>query len=92
MKVSVAFFTVTETDAVAALYVDAAKGDVEDRKSFDDKDEIEDVWNELKIQIEYVKSNNLAVLEYYKAFQKVEPYCNYPEIRQRIQEEIDTYE
>jgi hypothetical protein len=42
--------------------------------------------------MEYVKNNNLHLLEYYNMFMKVEPYCNYKEITQRIQEEIAKYE
>ncbi len=74
---------------VAALYVDAAKGNVEEHKTTEDQNEIEKIWHELEVSIEYIKSNHLAVLEYYKAFQKVEPFCNYPEIKERIQKEID---
>lgn len=77
---------------VAALYVDAAKGNVEEHKKAEDQNEIDEIWHELEVSIEYVKSNHLALLEYYKAFQKVEPFCNYPEIKERIQKEIDKYE
>ena len=84
--------TLEESFPVAALYVDAAKGNVDDHKNNDNKTEIDDVWSELQQQIDYVKRNNLPVVEYYKAFQKVEPYCNYQEIKERIQKEIDLYE
>ena len=77
---------------VAALYVDAAKGNIESSKTDDAKKEVEEVWDDLQIQIEYVKNNNLAVLAYYKAFLKAEPYCKYKEITDRIQEEIKKYE
>ncbi len=77
---------------VAALYVDAAKGNVEERKINDNQEEIDEIWHGLEIQIDYVRKNHLAVLEYYKAFQKVEPFCNYPQIKERIQREIDKYE
>ncbi len=81
-----------ESFPVASLYVDAAKGNVDDGKKSDTNEEIEAMWDELQNQIEYIKSNHLAVLDYYKAFQKVEPYCNYPIIKERIQKEIDNYE
>ena len=77
---------------IVSLYVDAAKGDVEDRKSYDNTEEMEKVWSDLQVQIDYIKANNLMVLDYYKAFQKVEPYCKYPEIVERIQKEINRYE
>lgn len=84
--------TLEESFPVAALYVDAAKGDVENHKPAENQDEIDEMWHEIEISIEYAKTNNLAVLEYYKAFQKVEPFCNYPEIKERIQKEIDKYD
>lgn len=84
--------TLEESFPVAALYVDAAKGDVENHKPAENQDEIDEMWHEIEISIEYARTNNLAVLEYYKAFQKVEPFCNYPEIKERIQKEIDKYD
>lgn len=84
--------TLEESFPVAALYVDAAKGNVENHKAAENQEEIDEIWRELEISIEYARTNNLAVLEYYKAFQKVEPFCNYPEIKERIQKEIDKYE
>ena len=84
--------TLEESFPVAALYVDAAKGNVEEHKAENKKSEVDAVWKELQVQITYVKEHNLPVLEYYKAFQKVEPYCNYPEIKERIQKEIESYE
>ena len=73
---------------VSALYADAAKGYIEES----DKQEVEDVWAELQLQIEYANSKGLNLLEYYKAFMNVEPYCNYDEIKKRIQEEIQKNE
>lgn len=73
---------------VSALYVDVAKGNIEEN----DKQEIEDVWADLQLQIGFAKSKGFHLLEYYKAFINVEPYCNYDEIKRRIQEEIEKYE
>ena len=84
--------TLEESFPVAALYVDAAKGNVEDHKTAEEQTDVEEIWKDLQIQMDYVKANNLPVLDYYRAFQKVEPYCNYPEIKERIQKEIDLYE
>ena len=83
--------TLEESFPVSALYVDAAKGNVEEKKQ-DDADTIDLLWNELQVQIEYVKNHNLHLLDYYNMFMKVETYCNYKEITRRIQEEIDKYE
>lgn len=83
--------TIEESFPVSALYVDAAKGNIEEKKQ-DDSEVVDYLWNELQVQMEYVKNNNLHLLEYYNMFMKVEPYCNYKEITQRIQEEIAKYE
>lgn len=83
--------TLEESFPVNALYVDVAKGQIEEAKD-NRQDEIEDIWNSFMEQIEYVKSNNLSVLEYCKAFMNVEPFCNYDEIKTRIQEVIDSNE
>ena len=77
---------------VQALYVDTAKGNVEEHKNDDKKEEMEEAWDDFEKQMSYVKSNKLNVLLYLKAFQKTEPYCNYPEIKDRIQKEIEEYE
>lgn len=74
-----------------ALYVDAAKGNIDDKKPNEEED-IENIWEDLQTQISYVKANNLPLLAYYKAFLKTEPYCIYKEIKMRIQGEIDKNE
>lgn len=78
---------IEEAFPVNALYVDMAKGAIEECN-----EEIEDVWDELQIQMDYVKSKGLHIVEYYKAFMNTEPYCNYEEIKKRIQEEIENNE
>lgn len=75
---------------VSAMYVDAAKGNIEEKTIEDDY--IETLWQELQTQIEYVKSNGLDMVAYYTMFMKVEPYCNYEEIKERIKEELKKYE
>ena len=79
--------TIESAFPVQALYVDVAKGKIEEKK--DDDEIIEKTWSDLQTQIEYVKKNNLSVKDYYSMFMKVEPYCNYKEIVERIKEEID---
>lgn len=73
---------------VSAVYVDAAKGNIEDKK-IKPGDDFEKIWGDLQEQMEFVRSNNLPELLYYKAFLKVEPYCTNEEIKKRIQEEIE---
>lgn len=84
--------TLEEAFPVSALYVDAAKGAIEDKPLTEDEDTVETIWAELQQQIDYVIMNGLPILKYYKAFLKVEPYCNYTEIKKRIQKEIEKYE
>ena len=82
--------TIESSFPVQALYVDVAKGKIEDKK--EDEEEIERIWDDIQTQIEYVKKNNLSVKEYYNMFMKVEPYCNHKAILERILEEIKQYE
>ena len=83
--------TIESAIPIGALYVDAAKGNIEDKKN-NEKETIEKVWDDLQTQIEYVRKNNLSVKDYYTAFMRVEPYCNYIQIKERIAEEIKKYE
>ncbi len=75
----------------AALYADYAKGNIEESKS-DDSEKCEELWNDLQRQIDYVKNNNLDIINYYNMFLNVEPYCNYSEVQNKIKEEIEKYE
>ena len=82
--------TIESAFPVQALYVDVAKGKIEEKK--EDDELLEKLWSDLQTQIEYVKRNNLPIKEYYTMFMKVEPYCNHKEIVERIKEEIGKYE
>ncbi len=83
--------TIESSFPVGALYVDAAKGNIEDKKD-DNEDIVEKMWDELQQQMMYVKNNGLPVKDYYVAFSKVEPYCNHQEIIEKINREIEAYE
>ena len=82
--------TIESSFPVQALYVDAAKGMIEEKK--EDYDVMEKIWSDLQTQIEYVRENNLSIKDYYKVFMKTEPYCNHKVIIERIEEEIKKYE
>ena len=82
--------TIEAAFPVQALYVDVAKGQIEEKK--EDEDTVEKIWADLQEQIDYVKRNDLSVKDYYTMFMKVEPYCNYKTIVERIQEELKAYE
>ena len=83
--------TIESSIPVNALYVDVAKGVLEEKSESDDE-EIERIWSDLQTQMDYVISNGLPVKAYYEMFLKVEPYCNYNEVRNRINEELKKYE
>lgn len=76
--------TIEETFPVNALYVDMAKGNIEEKVSDEKK-----LWEELLVQIDSIKKNKLSLKTYCEAFMKVEPYCLYDGIRQKLQEVID---
>lgn len=83
--------TIEKALPVQALYVDMAKGEIEGKNGNED-DITDELWNELQIQMDYVKTNNLPVREYYSMFMKVEPYCRHKNIIEKIEEEIKKYE
>lgn len=82
--------TIEEAFPVQALYVDVAKGKIEEKK--EEEDITEKMWDNLQAQMDYVKKNNLSVKDYYMMFAKVEPYCNNKTIVERILEEVKKYE
>lgn len=82
--------TIESAFPVQALYVDVAKGKIEEKK--EDAGLLEKIWDDLQNQIDYVKKNNLPLKEYYTMFMRVEPYCNHKEIVERIKEEIKKYD
>lgn len=80
--------TIEAAFPVSALYVDAAKGNVEDKK-IEPGDDFERVWEDLQTQMAYVRAQGLSERLYYQAFLKVEPYCNVEEIKNRIRLELE---
>lgn len=84
--------TLEDSFPVSAMYLDAAKGAIDEKQLATSQEEIDEIWDDLQKQIKYVVANQLPVVDYYKAFLRVEPYCNYSQIKQRIVEEINKYE
>ncbi len=82
--------TIESSFPVQAVYVDVAKGQIEDKK--EDENILERIWDDLQTQIEYIRNNGLPIKEYYEMFMKVEPYCNHKHIVERIQEEMSKNE
>lgn len=75
---------IEESIPVSTLYVDVAKGNVEAKKN----KEIEELWKDLALQIEYVRKNKLQLKNYCMAFMRVEPYSRFEEIKKRLTEEM----
>ena len=80
--------TIEAAFPVSALYVDVAKGNVEDKK-IEPGDDFERVWEDLQAQMAYVRAQGLPEKLYCQAFLKVEPYCNVEEIKNRIRLELE---
>lgn len=77
---------IEESFPIEAVYVDRARGKIEDKKA--EGEEVEQMWEDLQTQMDYVREKGLSEKDYYEAFLRVEPYCNYDEIKNRITEEI----
>ncbi len=84
--------TLEESFPSSALYVDMAKGEIEQKTAVIDQEETDQLWAELQSQIEYIKQNGLPIVKYLNAFMKVEPYCNNECIKAKLKEEIAKYE
>ena len=84
--------TLEEAFPSSALYVDMAKGSVEEKPAVEEQEMNNQLWYELQEQIDYIVQNGLPVVKYLKAFMKVEPYCNHASVIERIQKEIAKYE
>ncbi len=79
--------TIESSFPAQSLYIDAAKGNLD--QNSENENEAEKIWDDLQVQINYVKSQNLPVKDYYLMFMNVEPYCRHKIIIQRIQEELE---
>lgn len=82
--------TIEESLPVQTLYVDVAKGVIEEKKN--DDEQFEKLWSDIQTQIEFVKRKNWSIKKYYSMFMNVEPYCNNKKLVNRIKEEIEKYE
>ena len=74
------------------MYVDMAKGSVDEKTAFEGQEILDQLWPELQEQIDFIVQNGLPIVKYLKAFMKVEPYCNHTSVIERIQKEIENYE
>lgn len=68
---------------ITNLYVDVAKGKVVEQ-SVEDDERIEELYAQLKEQVEYAKESGMDYKVIAKAFISTEPYCNYNEVISRI--------
>lgn len=67
------------------LYVDVAKGKVVEQPA-EDEEKIEELYLQVKEQLEYAKERGMDYKVMAKAFISTEPYCNYNQIISKIKE------
>lgn len=72
----------------SAVYFDVAKDNIETERKEDNKEIINQLWAEIEEQFVYIKNRGLDKNKYCKMFLELEPYCNYQEIKNRLNEEM----
>lgn len=70
------------------LYVDVAKGKVIEQ-AIEDEENIEELYAQVKEQVEYAKESGMDYKVMAKAFISTEPYCNFNEIISKIKGEYE---
>lgn len=70
------------------LYVDVAKGKVIEQ-AIEDEEKIEELYEQIKEQVEYAKESGMDYKIMAKAFISTEPYCNFDEIISKIKGEYE---
>ena len=71
---------------VNALYLDATKGDISQNKEKVEEDsEIEQLYNDVLMQIEFGKEYGMSKKEIIKLFMISEPYCNYKRLMVKLE-------
>lgn len=68
---------------ITSLYVDIAKGKVIEQ-SVEDEEKVDELYRQIKEQLEYAKENGMDYKVMAKAFISTEPYCNYSEVINKI--------
>lgn len=79
--------TIETTFPSQTIYIDGAKGNLEHEDV-----NVEEIWDQLQENIQYVKDNNMDVKKFYEMFLNSEPYCKIDEIKDRINKEMLKYE
>lgn len=74
-----------------ALYIDVCKGDVSNRSN-EVNNEWENLYNQVKEQVEFARENNLDYIMILDTFMKIEPYCNYKDLTRKLNEMKIFYE
>ncbi|MDU5110580.1 MAG: ATP-binding protein [Clostridium sp.] len=70
---------------ITNLYVDVAKGKVVEQ-SVEDEERVEELYMQVKEQVEYAKESGMDYKIMAKAFISTEPYCNFNQIITKIKE------
>lgn len=73
-----------KTIPMNALYYDVAKGDIQETNQY----EIEELLEPLLEDIKDMRERNKSIENYCNAYMKMDPYCRYEEIKNRLREEI----
>ena len=73
------------------LYIDVCKGDISNTKN-ETINESEDLYNQVKEQVEFARENNLDYIMILDTFMKTEPYCNDNDLIQKLSEMKTFYE
>lgn len=71
-----------ETFPINALYVDISKGIINE----DEERDIEEMFKEVKEQVDFAKKSKMDYLMILDAFIKTEPYCKYEHLIKRLEE------
>ncbi|MPQ44068.1 ATP-binding protein [Clostridium tarantellae] len=75
-----------ETLPVATLYIDAAKGNINEKCK---SKKTEELFEEVMEQIEFAKSNNFDYKKIAESFLKTEPYCMNDELKLLVKEKVE---
>lgn len=69
---------------IHSIYLDGAKGDI----NLDTKEDIENLFNEIKIQLKFCEEHGLDSQTILKELLKTEPYCKYDKLKEMFEYEV----
>lgn len=69
---------------IHSIYLDGAKGDI----NLDTNEDIENLFNEIKIQLKFCEEHGLDSQTILKELLKTEPYCKYEKLKEMFEYEV----